>query len=181
MKILIVVLTKSPHRFRFGPTGWWDWKVQCRKAAILQKKFPSAVVFVSSAVHIAGYLPELDYYRLELARNGLYEGTVNRDGEKVLLLERRGQETIEQLECAFALAAEHRVRIIVSLTVTHFLRALYLCRKKNVRYSIAIGIPSFREAISDILLSILFPFVDFFGFRQRFQERVICRRESGKH
>lgn len=180
MKTIIFVPTKGPHRSRTGPEKLSDWRVQCRKAAVLQDELPDAVVYVPTAVSITGYPTEYEYYKEELRKNGLRDWlTIN--GNPKLIMEKRGQETIEQCELAFALAEREDVRLVVLSTPTHFLRLLYLCRGKGVTHKIAWGIPNPIEAITDTILAILFPVLDFLGLGERFQQWAIRRREKGKH
>lgn len=180
MKTLIFVPTKGPHRFRFGPQHWHDWVAQCRKAAELQRELPDSVVFVPSAVHITGFPSEYEYYRDEMQRNGLRDWlTIN--GNPKLIMEKQGQETIEQCGLAFALAQKKSAKLIALSTFPHVLRLLYLCRGKGVTHKIAWGIPNPLEAVTDTILAVVFPILDFCGLGERFQAWVIRHRESGKH
>lgn len=191
MKTIIFVPTKGPHRFRLGPRRWHDWIVQCRKAAQLQRTLPDAVIYIPSAVHTSGYIPELAFYRAALEDVGLAE-TVEKtaDGGYVFLdlpgriraiLEAEGLETMGQCLLAFALAERERAELIVLSTFPHILRVLYLCRGRNVQYKIAWGTPNPIEAITDILLAVVFPFFDFLGQGEQLRQWVIQRREKGKH
>lgn len=181
MKTLILVLTKGPHRFRFGPKRWHDWIVQCRMAAKFQRQLPEAVVYVPSVVHISGFPSELEYYRTALAENGLTESIQLISGIKALMLEATGQETIGQVKQGYQFSCVTGTNLVVVSTLFHFPRVLYLCRGKGVMYKIAWGIPNPVEACTDLVLAILFPVLDLLGLGERFQKCAIKHRESRKH
>ncbi len=189
MKTVKLVLTKGPHRSHFGPPQWWDWKVSCRKALRLQEAAPDGFIYVPSAVSITGHLSELEYYANEFLQLGLElrQSTaeklvlVNHSGMTTAIIERKGQETIEQIRLACELAGREHARLIVISTATHFFRVLYLCRGKGVEHRIALGVPNLFEAATDCILAVAFPILDILGQGQRFQQWAIRHRESGKH
>lgn len=183
MQTLIVVLTKGPHRPRRGPKERHDWKVQCRKAAELQRQLPEAVVYVPSAVHITGYSPELEYYRAAFAENGLTESIQLISGRRALILEPIGQETAGQIERGYQFADTLGAKLVVISTLLHFPRVLYLCKGLHATHCIAAGIPNLREAVTDLALAVIFPILDMLipGFRGWFKASVTRRRKSGKH
>ena len=181
MKTLILVLTKGPHRFRFGPKNWHDWIVQCRKAVKLQRQLPEAVVYVPSAVQTRGYPSELEYYRNELAKQGLTESIQLISGRKALILEPLHYETIGQIERGYQFADVLSAKLVMVSTLFHFPRVAYLCRGKGVMHKVAWGMPNAIEAMTDCALAVLFPLLDALGLGKRFQRWAITHRESGKH
>ncbi len=181
MKTVILVLTKGPHRTRFGPEHWWDWKRQCRLAVELYRKYPDAVVLLPSAVHITGHKSEIELYREEFKRDGLLESTKNPDGRNALVLEPVEQETVGQIKRGYQFADTLGMRLVVVSTWCHYLRVRYLCRGMGVTHKIAWGIPNPVEAVTDCILAVVFPLLDLFGAGKRFQKWAIKHRESGKH
>jgi len=165
---VIVLLTKSPlpRKGRFGPKSWQDWYRGC-KAAVALALGHDASILVASAFETEG-TPETEFYREILEGMGATDVVVIKEG----------LETIGQLDAAFK-AAAGRGLVVVS-SVFHFPRVWWLCRGKSVRHRVVWGIPRPSEAIVDILLAILFPLIDFFGWRDKFQKRSEGRRVAGK-
>lgn len=169
MREIVVLLTKSPlpRKGRFGRESWQDWYRGCRVAVALALEHDASIL-VASAFKTKDGTREAEFYREVLERMGV---------AKVVVVE-EGLETIGQLDAAFK-AAAGRDLVVVS-SAFHFPRVWWLCRGKSVRHHVVWGIPRPSEAIVDILLAILFPLIDFFGWRDKLQKRSEDRRVAGK-
>ncbi|MBI2474669.1 MAG: YdcF family protein [Candidatus Taylorbacteria bacterium] len=129
-------------------------------------------ILVLSAVHIKGSRAEADYYVEALKKLGAQNVSI----------ERRGFDTIGQLQIAKAIAAEKKADLIIISTATHYLRVRWLCITEAVKakHYITSGIPRPREAITDIILTFLFPIIDILGLRKKYLALISTRRKSGK-
>lgn len=176
VEYLILPLTKSPHPSgRIGQTETQDWYRGLLKAKSFSKKYQAKILVISN-VHIATERHEVEIYVDALKALGIKEPD--------MVVIKEAQETIGQLEIAAGIAEKERKTLLIISTFLHFLRVWWLCRVyKNIkiRHSIAFGMPRPQEAITDILLTFLFPFFDVVGRRQWFVEKVIKQREKGKH
>lgn len=170
---LILPLTKGPHSGRIGDEKLQDWWRGLVKAKNLMEKFPSSKILVLSAVHIAGEKAEAKIYLETLHRMGVGD-------DKIMFLE-KAQETMEQVEIAKKIAAWEKMELLVVSTFLHYPRVRWLFRGFRVRHYGVFGIPHPREAITDIILIVLFPIIDLLGKREWFRTKIVGRRESGKH
>lgn len=166
--VAVVLLPKSPRpkRGRVGREYWQDWYRGCVKAVALATEH-NAQILVASAFKADG-IPEAEFYQEVL------EGI---DATDIVVI-KEGLETIGQLDAAFK-AATGKNLIVVS-SILHFPRVRRLCRGKGVQHKVVWGIPRPSEAIADIFLTFLFPIIDLFGWRGRFQRWSIRRRVAGK-
>ncbi len=166
---IVVLLPKSPRprRGRVGPEEWQDWYRGCVRAVALASE-QDAPILVPSAFKIGDGISEAGFYRIVLKKTGAA------DVEAV----DEGLETIGQLEAVFK-AATGKKLIVVS-SILHFPRVWWLCRGKGAQHSVIWGIPRPSEAITDLVLAFIFPFIDVFGLKDEFQKRSVRRRETGK-
>ncbi len=172
MKTILFLPTQGPHLPRPGPSEQYDWLVQCRMAASLQRGLPGSVVYVPSAFHQAGSRSELDFYGEELRGEGV--------SEDALLLEPHGFETVEQCERALALARSKDARLLVITCYVHFPRVRYLLRGHAVEHCIAWGTPSAWLRFTHQVLGIGFRVIDALGLREPWKRLVGRRRLSGR-
>ncbi|OGZ43903.1 MAG: hypothetical protein A3J55_00525 [Candidatus Ryanbacteria bacterium RIFCSPHIGHO2_02_FULL_45_17b] len=175
---LIVPLTKSPHpRGRIGPTRWQDWFRGLRRAVTIAKVIPNAEILILSNVRVANQPHEADLYSEALAEMGVISFRVIREC----------YETIEQINYSIDLAIQERKNLIFVSTFLHYLRVEWLIlthpdrKLVEVKHYSVLGIPRPKEALTDIVLTVLFPLIDLVGGRQWFLRAVNSRRLTGKH
>lgn len=172
-KYFIVPITKSPHkRGRLGPVQLQDWYQGVKKAVTLFRRTPNSTVLVISNVHIQEEEHEADIYKKTLSKFNIHDEN--------LLVVKDCYETIGQIDMIKKIAKEQSYKLIFISTFLHFPRVWWLARGMNVKHCVAFGLPRPREAITDIILSFLFPIIDVLGGRVWFQEKVVGRREEGK-
>ena len=157
---------------RPGPEDRYDWRVQCRLAAALQRSEPDVMVYVPSAFHQEGASSEIEFYGERLRAEGI--------PEVALRLEQRGLETVEQCELATALAVAHGARLVVISCYAHFPRVRYLMNGYTVEHVVAWGTPSAWLQLTHVVLQWGFPVIDKLGLRQAWKDRVARRRKEGK-
>lgn len=177
-KTLIVPLSKSPHpQGRIGPIMLQDWFQGLRRAVLIARLLPKTEILVLSNLKVSGQPHEADVYTEALTKLGAINIRVIREC----------YETIEQINRSFELAVEEKKDLMFISTFLHYLRVQWLIWRhpKNMRVSVkhcaVFGIPRPREALTDIILAFLFPFIDLFGVRRWFLKVVNQRRLSGKH
>ncbi|HEY4511801.1 MAG TPA: hypothetical protein VJH55_03100 [Candidatus Paceibacterota bacterium] len=186
---LIVPLTKSSFAKRLGPEKFYDWVRGLKKAHKLCDR--DDTVLVVSAVHIEGFKSEAVIYKEVLLEWGITEQEIEEVsvgqrlmlGDKNFVILEEAQETIGQLEIAYDIAEQNRMKLVVVSTWTHYLRVAWLLWRgpnRNYRHYIAWGVPYLREAITDAILTLLFPLIDLAGRRSWFLDKVTRRRKSGK-
>lgn len=179
---IVIPVAKSPHsKGRILPEEWQDWYRGIKKAVSIarQSEKGSVEVLVLSDAKYYGQPHEADLYYRALTKLGatIY---VN------IRIIREGYETIEQVNRSFELAAEEGKELIFVSTFFHYPRVQWLiwrCKTTvpvKVRHCVAVGIPRPREAITDIILTLLFPLIDIFGGRRFFLKAVNKRRLKGK-
>lgn len=168
---LIVPITKSPHiKGRIGPVELQDWYQGINKAVLLFSRLPNSKILVISNVHISGEEHEADIYQRVLNEKSVED--------KDLIIRKECFETIAQIDAIKKIAEEQNYKLVFVSTFLHFPRVWWLARGMNVAHYIAFGIPRPREALTDIVLTFLFPIIDIFGGRIWFQEKVIARRKE---
>ncbi|MDB6073095.1 MAG: hypothetical protein JWO89_735 [Verrucomicrobiaceae bacterium] len=172
MKTVLFLPTQGPHLPREGPAEQFDWRVQCRLAAALQKGLPNAVVYVPSAFHQEGARPEIEYYGDQLRAEGI--------SDQGLLLEARGFETIEQCELAVDLAEQEGARLVVISCHGHFKRVCYLLKGRAVEHVIAWGAPNRWLHFTHLVLTVAFPIIDVLRLRGWWKRTVVKRRLQGE-
>lgn len=172
MKTILFLPTQGPHMSRSGCADQFDWRVQCRMAAELQKGTADSVVFVPSAFQQAGARSEIDFYGEQLRAAGV--------AEYALLLTRQGWDTVEQCELALALAKLERARLIAISCNVHFKRVRYLLKGHAVEHVIAHGTPNRSLHFTHLALGIVFPVFDRLGLREWWKRWVARRRSRGK-
>ena len=174
MEYLILPLTKGPHTTgRVGAIDKQDWFNGLVKAKELLAQFPNSKILVLSNVQVAGEVHEAELYYWALKQIGVYD----RD----ILIVRKAQETIEQIAIAREVAKKEGARLVVISTWLHYPRVRWLMSGMGAEHHVAFGIPRPREAVTDIVLTFLFPLLDLFGKREWFMQKVNERRLSGKH
>ena len=171
-KYFIVPITKSPHkRGRLGPVELQDWYQGVKKAVSLLKQIPDSKILIVSDVHIDGEEHEADIYVRALRGLGV--------GGEDMVVVKDCYETIGQVDMIKKIAKEQSYKLIFISTFLHFPRVWLLARGMNVKHYLALGLPRPREAITDIILSFLFPIIDVLGGRVWFQKKVLHRRKEG--
>lgn len=186
MKYLILPLTKGPHPTgRIGPRRLQDWRRALKEAVAVayqayfatssqsftEAGFPATMLILSD-VQIAGEEHEVELYSGFLDELGF-------TGPRIVL--RETYETIGQLDRAFEIAQEEDFQLVVVSTFLHYPRVRWLCRGRGAIHKCVWGIPRPREAITDIILAVVFPFIDMFGWRKGFLQKVNKRRQAGVH
>lgn len=167
----IIPLTKSPlpHKGRWGTIEKQDWYRGLVLASQLASTNPEAKVAVISAVHVMGAPSEADNYFETLQKLGVPK-------ERIVVI-REAQETIGQIEIATKLEGEK----VFVVAPTHYLRVLWLLLGcKNCKVIVGWGRPRPAEAITDMVIAFVFPFIDMFrGGGKWFQRLVTNRRKKG--
>lgn len=172
MKTLIFLPTQGPHLPRTGPAEAFDWREQCRLAALVWRADPHSMIFVPSAFQQTGAPSELDFYGDQLRREGV--------SERSLILHARGLDTVEQCELALARAASERGSLIAITCAAQSLRVRYLLRGHRVLHVTAHGTPSRWLQFTNLVLAIAFPIIDQLGLREWWKQRLTQRRVLGK-
>ncbi len=157
---------------RKGPPEAFDWRVQCRVAAALQRGLAESIVYVPSGFRQAGSPSELEYYGDELRAAGATEAA--------LRLEPDGLDTTEQCDLAVALARRENAALLVVSCRVHFRRVRYLLKDHAVEHVIVDGIPSRWLQFTHIVLAMAFPVLDALGLRRAWMKFVARRRQKGK-
>ncbi|MGC9602345.1 MAG: ElyC/SanA/YdcF family protein [Minisyncoccia bacterium] len=174
--ILIIPLTKSPHfTGRYGPVEWQDWYRGLVKAKTLLELYKAqgvpAKILVLSAVQVTSEKSEVEIYTWALKKLGVDDGDI--------MVINKTQETIEQTEMV-AMFIKKGIQVVIISTWLHYLRVRWLCRGLKAKHYIVWGIPRPREAITDIMLTVLFPPIDLCGGREWFLKKTRERRLAGK-
>ncbi len=175
---IIYPVPKSPHRLgRVGKREFQDWYQSVIAAKMLLEQSRSAQVHAKvlllTATNIAGQKPEIEIYLDALKELGVEDDDT--------LVVRKGFETIGHLEAAMEVARKHKARLVVISTLLHSPRVRWLCRRnKEVHHRTVIGIPRPKEAVTDLVLSVLFPLIDICGGRAWFLGKVGARRTHGR-
>ena len=183
-----IPLAKSPWpKGRIGPKERQDWYIALSKAVSVSRTMNAGILIISG-VFVKGVLPEFQYYRDELVKMGLtrivdYDwGKLGKD-RFIELYE--NQETVGQIEGAAEVCWKRDFYPIFVSTWLHYPRVRWLTRSGTfyfeAEHHAVFGIPRPREAITDIILMVLFPLIDWFGLRTWFQEKVIARRKTGRY
>ncbi|HQA95775.1 MAG TPA: hypothetical protein PLN18_00180 [Candidatus Colwellbacteria bacterium] len=181
----VLPLTKSPHRRgRLGSRESQDWYASVRQISRVfdrltckRHRIPEKDIVLICDFQEASDQAEADLYAVAMEEFGIYNPRIIRDG----------LETIRQVDVAFDLAAFEGKRIIFFGTWFHYLRILWIIRRhpksKEVPWELrgAFGIPRPKEAVTDIILTLVFPILDLFGLRSWFVELTNRRRAEGRH
>lgn len=174
-KYVIWPVAKNPAMGRIGPTRWQDWYRGCIKSAAIERKLIESgnevMVAIVNAVHTKGYTPEYEYSMKALKELG----TQN------IHIELKSYETISELDAICEIAKREGAELVVVSTFAHYLRVAWLLRRIPSEHHIAFGLPRWSEMITDVVLTVLFPIIDFLGGRKRFLKTVNRRRLDGKH
>jgi hypothetical protein len=111
----------------------------------------------------------------------IYLSTLRRLGvnDKDIIVIEKTHETVEQIEIVTEYAKENNAKLIIISTFLHYLRVRWLCRGFVVEHHGAFGIPRPREAVTDIILTLIFPVIDLIGKKKWFSEKVGMRRVKG--
>ena len=175
MKFFVLPITKNPAFGRVGQEELQDWYRGCARAVQIQRGLSSAghdaEIVVLSDVHIKGYRHEAEYY----------QDALKKLGAKNVRTIQQGQETVGQIEIILEIAKKEDAKLVVVSTFGHYLRLAWLLRGTDAQHETVFGLPRFRELITDGILTVLFPLIDLTVGREWFQNKVVHRRESGKH
>lgn len=172
-KTTVVILTKSPWPMgRIGEQTSQDWYNQCIIAADLKRSNPlNTEVIVTSSTQV-GNQREEQYYFSVMKKFGV---GIKKYG--------KGCETISQLkEIKNILSEKNTEKNILIVTWTHYLRVKYLLKSleiPNISILVAWGIPRPQELVTDTILTIANPFMDWFKLTDKFLDFVSARRASG--
>ncbi len=172
MQTLIFLPTQGPHLGRSGPAEQFDWRVQCRLAAALQKTMQNSVIYVPSAFQQTGTKSEIEFYGKQLLADGV--------PLEALHMDRRGLETVEQCELALALAKLEGAHLVAIVCDVQAMRVRYLLRGHDAEFIGATGTPNKFLRFTNLILGILFPLVHVLGLRGRWKQQVARRRMLGK-
>jgi len=182
MKYIVWPVAKNPVQGRFGPASLQDWYRGCALASkiqkILDKKGNTAKIAVVTATHITGHRSERDMMLWALRSTGVQEQHLILDGE--------AYETVGELEKVFGVARREKSRVVVVSTFGHYMRVAWLLWSTKNRglvasHKIAFGLPRWRELVTDLILSAVFPIIDLLGGREWFKDKVVARRKSGRY
>lgn len=173
-KTTVVILTKSPWPMgRIGKKTSQDWYNQCAIAADLKRSNPfNTDVIVTSSTKVGKQREEQYYFNILLNKFSI-------------ILKKYGQgcETISQLRAIKNILSEKNTeKNILIVTWTHYLRVKYLLKSleiSNVTVVVAWGIPRPQELVTDFVLTIVNPFMDWFKLTDKFLDFVSARRASG--
>jgi hypothetical protein len=173
VKYFILPLEKSPHQTgRIGQMESQDWYQGLVRAKNLLEEFPGSKILVVTATQITDEKPAADLYLEALKKFGVKEENI-----KVV---REGLETIGQIEAAQKVARQEQAKLHVVSTFMHYPRVRWIMRGQGAKHYGVFGIPRPREAVTDIILTFIFPFIDLWGWREKFVKKVTKRREEGR-
>lgn len=172
MTHLIFLPTQGPHMPRPRAEEDFDWRQQCRLAAVLQRERSDAVIYVPSAFRQSGAPSELEFYGERLRAEGV--------PETAMRLEARGLETVEQCELAIDLAQREHARLTAVTCRVQLARVKYLLRHHDVEHIVAHGTPNAWLRVSNAILAIVFPIIDQLGLRASWKRWTARRRLEGK-
>ena len=179
MKHVIMAMSKSAwSEGRTGARKEQDWYLVVQEAVRIKKQQgeDSVVVAVTGFTNVTFSLPEIECYKQALLDFDLKEG-------KDFYLLHEGIDTITQLHAAHAFAVFHKTDFAVVSTKLHVMRIRWLCFWDKIQakhYTPPhLGIPRREEIVNDIVLTVLFPFIDIFGLRSRFLAYLEKRRAKG--
>lgn len=162
MSRFIVLLPKTPwSQGRVGPEHLQDWYRSTRVAQDLARDL-SAPVVVPSAHVDPWYARDIDHYQLHFMHHAPMR--------LVRYLE-EGVETIGQIEAFERLVSErNKTTVHVVSTWLHYPRVRWLCRGRGYVHYPVFGIPRPAEAVTDLMLMVVFPILDLLGYRQWFRD-----------
>ena len=124
-------------------------------------------------MQVAGEDSEADSYLWALHKIGV-------PSERIRVI-RKGYETVEQLTVARDIRETEHKELVVISTFLHYPRVRWIARGLQATHHSVVGVPHPAEALTDILLTVLFPLIDMLGGRARFVKLVRRRRMAGKH
>ncbi|MEI6553928.1 MAG: hypothetical protein WCO09_05165, partial [bacterium] len=140
-------MTKSPWpKGRIGPVEKQDWFKTCVATSQMHQQITGSEVVITSSTKIVGADWEEGYYIKAMKSLGCPITTLG-----------KGKESIAQLRLFQALAKEEKARLILIVTWSHYLRILWLCRRKRIRAKIVVagGFPRPWELFTDIIMTFL--------------------------
>ncbi|MCC2631015.1 MAG: hypothetical protein K0S38_824 [Candidatus Paceibacter sp.] len=176
MPNMIYLVGKSPipTRGRIGPEKAQDWYKMCVYVAKEYHQNPGTLVLLITGFSTADEGKEMDWYMNTLIMMGVSSNDMR--------LSPVGVETIKQLETALPFSRIHYPNFTIVCTMFHFPRVRYLCWRMGLdaKFKVTYGWPRPAEAISDMILSVAFPFIDMLGLREKFLTFVKNRRAKGK-
>jgi hypothetical protein len=158
---------------RFGPRNLQDWYCGLVKSKhfLGESGYENSLICIASENSFDG-IPEIDTYAQALEEIGVTGGYYVKIP--------RGRETIGHMQSVLAeCKPDDEVTFIAS--PLHFPRVWWLARdsKVPVECTVAWGIPRPFEALTDAVLAIVFPLIDFLGYRDWFVEKTTGRRAEG--
>lgn len=178
-KYLVIIIPKSPlpQTGRFGPMTKQDWYQSCVEAVKQSKEHGNCLIFISSKFQIGG-IKEADYYKRTLNIN------LNVPKEKIVV-EYKGMETIGHLYHSASYVTTRKYKPIIVCSLLHSSRVKFIARKQGwdnygVEFKICHGRPRLKESITDIILTVIFPAIFFFGLKDWFVDITTNRRKKGK-
>jgi len=174
MSLFIAIIPKSPlpHKGRMGKIESQDWYKTCLAAANISKRGGNLPIFISSAFQSEGVY-EADYYKKVLRSLGV---------TAKIIVQYQGLETVGHLYFIFAFAKENNLEPIIVSTFLHSPRVKFIARRHNYSHEhwSVLGIPRPKEAITDIILTFLFPIISWLGLEKKFIKKNTGRRKEGK-
>jgi hypothetical protein len=174
MKKFVAIVPKSPlpRKGRIGPDEIQDWYALCVVASNFSRA-NSCPIFISSAFKI-GEWSEADHYRDTLKK-------INPQAE--VIVRHEGWETVGNLDAIFSYAKKSELKPKIISTFSHKLRVEFICQRYGCPYehhSITIGRNRTREAITDVILTFVFPAINYLRLEKAFLKKIIDRRKTGK-
>lgn len=172
----IIPITKFPFHRR-GPNEIQDWYRGLEKAkeflGSFKKSGDKAYILILSDVKADGFPHEGEYYY-----NTLIDKDVSPDD---IVFIQKGQETIGQLQWIKDHYKNERV-LIISVSI-HAFRVRFICKRLSINASHCTvpGAKRKKEMLTDIVLNVVFPFIEWFGLTPWFQKKVTRRRKMGNH
>lgn len=174
MKVFVAIIPKSPlpQQGRIGGITKQDWYKTCLLAKSISVKYSNCPIYISSAFQNEGVM-EADFYQNTLE---------NIATPAVIIKGYDGMETVGHLGSIFDFAKRQELTPIIICTYLHAPRVNFISSRFKYGYELlsASGRPRPKEAITDIILTFLFPLIYYAGKEKWFIKKTTGRRQEGK-
>jgi hypothetical protein len=95
-----------------------------------------------------------------------------------------GYDTLSQIKFTIDLCIKENQGLLIISSFTHYPRVRWIAWRINkgrikIKHNIGLGIPRFRDVLSDTILVFIYPIFDLLGYSERFTKHIKIRRDKG--
>ncbi len=173
--MLLVAKSPIPTRGRIGKKQHQDWYRAVEIGVGIVRNDPKSRLLLVTGFSTPDEGTEMDCYLSTLKEFGIEAGDIIRI--------REATETVGQLAGAKSYANQNHNELTIVCTFLHAARVKYLCWRSGLKGDIKVAVlgwPRPQEALTDLILTFVFPLLDLIGQREWFLRKVGARRSSGK-